>query len=163
MAERKAAGEQAEPALLDLHIQMLKLSTMLSRPMQVRVADPHDLAVDDIKLMVCLSDQGKLTGREISDLLALNPMAASRSIDRLEERGLLERHADAGDRRKRPVSLSEDGRRVYASLQPDIGAVAELLYGGLRAAERRTLFSAIAKVLESPAFDQPSSTQPPST
>lgn len=163
MGKREDAGGEQAGGLLDLHILMLKISTMISRPMQISVADPNDLFVDDIKLMVCLSDQGTLTGREISDLLALNPMAASRSIERLEERGLLERHADAGDRRKRPVSLSEEGRRVYAGLLPSIGEVAENLYGGLRASERKALSAAISKVLESPAFSQPSSTQPPST
>lgn len=155
MGKRENAAAESPSGLLDLHILMLKLSTMISRPMQVNVADPNGLFVDDIKLMVCLSDQGTLTGREISDLLALNPMAASRSIERLEERGLLQRHADAGDRRKRPVSLSEEGRRVYAGLLPTIAEVAERLYGGLRATERKALYTAVNKVLDGSAFAPP--------
>lgn len=165
MGSKRPAEASETPPLIDLHIQMLKLAAVITRPMQIHVAEPHGMFADDVKVMICLADRGTLTGSDLSELLALHPMAASRAIDRLEDRGLLTRHTDREDRRRRPVSLSARGREAHQAMQPEIGDIAHKLYGKMTAAERKQLFAAITHVLESPAFDtaQLSSTEPPST
>ncbi|TNE39313.1 MAG: MarR family transcriptional regulator [Sphingomonadales bacterium] len=132
---------------LNLHIQMLKLTTLISQPMREWVAKPHDLSIEDIKIMICLGDQGELTGRELSDLLAIQPMAASRAIAALMEKGWLKRKTDRKDRRRRPVSLTPDGLDAYRAIIPSMAALADKLYGSFNGRERDFLYSAITSIL----------------
>jgi MarR family 2-MHQ and catechol resistance regulon transcriptional repressor len=140
-----AAGNHLSPALA-LHIQFLKLATLVSRPMRELVAQPNALTIDDIKIMLCLGDRGALTGREISELVALNTMAASRAIAHLDEMGWLVREEDVRDKRRRPVALSKKGLEGYRSIMPSIGKVADAIFGGFSELELVALFDALARV-----------------
>ncbi len=50
-------------------------------------------------LMTRLARNPGITQKELADLLEVEPISVARMVDRLETAGLLERRADAGDRR----------------------------------------------------------------
>lgn len=50
-------------------------------------------------LMIRLARSPGLSQKELADLLEVEPISVARMVDRLEANGLLERRADAGDRR----------------------------------------------------------------
>jgi DNA-binding MarR family transcriptional regulator len=146
--KRRLAGENgsAVSPALGLQIEFLKLATLITRPMRDIVAAPNGLSIDDIKIMLCLGDRGALTGREISDLVALSTMAASRSIAHLDEMGWLTRYAEEHDKRRRPVALSEAGLNAYRSIMPSIGTVADQVFGGFSQLELIALASALERM-----------------
>ena len=51
----------------------------------------------------------------------------TRTLDRLERDGLVERHRDAADRRQVSVQVTDAGQRVYAQALAIAGAETELL------------------------------------
>jgi DNA-binding MarR family transcriptional regulator len=55
--------------------------------------------------------------RRIADRLYAEPSNVTAIIDRLESRGLVERHPDPGDRRVKLVAATEVGRAVAADLR----------------------------------------------
>lgn len=136
-------------SVLVLHLQLLKLSTLVGQPMREIVAQPHDISNDALKVMVCLADMGSATGIQMSELLAIHPMSASRAITHLEAKGWVEPADGQGDRRKRPVRLSEEGLKAFRAIGPTMARVAERLYGKLNRREQIQLQKLLERVLES--------------
>jgi len=138
-------GTLMSPSLA-LQVEFLKLATLITRPMREIVAVPNGLSIDDIKIMLCLGDRGALTGREISDLVALSTMAASRSIAHLDELGWLVRHQETRDKRRRPVALSQRGLKAHRSILASISKVADMVFGGFSQLEQIALANALARI-----------------
>jgi len=107
-----------------------------------------DLSLTQLKALQSLGKSDELTVKELGDSLPLSLPAASRAVDGLLGRGLVERRACAEDRRSRLVRLSPDGRaaldRVMQARLGDLAAfVAEL-----PAEDRDRLARALAPIVE---------------
>lgn len=61
--------------------------------------------------------EGPIGQSELGRLLNLSPASVTRLIDRLEERGLIARERDPGDRRRVAVRLLPAGRRLVGGEQ----------------------------------------------
>ncbi|WP_320671757.1 MarR family winged helix-turn-helix transcriptional regulator [Patulibacter defluvii] len=51
----------------------------------------------------------------LAELLAVSKQAAQQTVDDMQRAGLVERHADPDDRRRKLLALTDDGRRVRAT------------------------------------------------
>lgn len=74
------------------------------------------LTMQQIKLMVVLHRDGPTSGHELADNLAVSTPTVSGMVDRLVERGMIERRADERDRRVRLVALTTTGEQLVASV-----------------------------------------------
>lgn len=157
-------ADMDEAGLVELHIQLLKLASLINRPMKEGVADPNGLSLDELKIVICLGGEGTIAGHEIRDLIAIPPMNVSRALESLLERHWIERVEDEVDRRRKPVRLTERGRAAEHRLVPDIASVARHLLGGLGAREQaalaRTARRIIARMESWPPPQSPAATPP---
>lgn len=145
-AGRESEADTAESAV-DLLIQLLKLSSLISGPMDDGVAAPNGIAINELRIIMCLGGEGALAGHEISELMAIPPMNVSRALASLLDRGWLEPVADPANRRRKPVRLSGAGWKAYRAMTPDVRGVADALLSDLRKTERDVLARATAKIL----------------
>lgn len=129
-----------------LLIELLKFATVVTRPMKATVAAHHDLSVNELRMLMCLSGEGALAGQEIAGLMSMAPMNVSRALARLEALGWIERVEDGHDRRRQPVQLSKAGWKAYNSILPDIRETARWLFAPLAGADRRKMLAMIAKL-----------------
>ncbi len=143
----QTVGATPISSLVELQVQLLKLSSLISMPMREGLAEPNGLATDEIKIMMCLGGEGAMAGHAISELMAIPPMNVSRALSTLMERGWIERVRDGGDKRRKPVRLSAAGLEGYRSLTPALASVAEQLLGTLTQAERDVLRRATQKII----------------
>jgi DNA-binding MarR family transcriptional regulator len=91
------------------------------------VGELHDLNSADRRALSLIS-QGPQTASAIAKETALSPAAVTALIDRLEKRKLVQRRADASDRRKVLVEATDKARVLIAgSYGPIARAGAELL------------------------------------
>ena len=74
---------------------------------------------------------GGLTQVELSRQLLTHRSNITGLVDRLEERGLLARQDESGDRRSYRVVLSPKGEKVVAAILPDYHRGIEEVLGGL--------------------------------
>jgi DNA-binding MarR family transcriptional regulator len=130
-----------------LLVQLLKLSSLINGPMQDGVATTNDVALNELKIMMCLGGEGALAGHDISEIMAIAPMNVSRALSTMLSRGWIEPVADYENRRRKPVQLSASGWAAYRSLMPDVGAVADYLLGALTVNERATMGRVSNKVI----------------
>jgi DNA-binding MarR family transcriptional regulator len=149
MAHSGAETAKAIPisSLVELQVQLLKLSSLISTPMREGLAEPNGLATDEIKIMMCLGGEGAMAGHDISDLMAIPPMNVSRALSALKSRGWIEPAPDGGDKRRKPVRLSAAGLEGYRGLTPALAGVAEQLLGTLTQSERDVLRRATQKII----------------
>jgi DNA-binding MarR family transcriptional regulator len=85
--------------------------------------------------------------QDLCDELDLDRSTIADVVQRLEQRGLIERRRDESDRRRNRLALTERGVEAYAGLRPKVDTVEAVLTGALTASERRQLRSLLTKVL----------------
>ncbi|MFR9752300.1 MarR family winged helix-turn-helix transcriptional regulator [Nocardia sp. 004] len=78
-------------------------------------ASAHGLTLMQAKAL--LAAQEPIVTRRIADQLHAEPSNITAIIDKLQERGLVERRLDPDDRRVRLIAATEEGKRVGADLR----------------------------------------------
>jgi DNA-binding MarR family transcriptional regulator len=80
---------------------------------QLRQAPVHDeLPMPETSALVRLERGGPTTSADLARLEQISPQGMGATVARLEERGLIERRPDPGDRRRVLLSVTEAGGRV---------------------------------------------------
>jgi DNA-binding MarR family transcriptional regulator len=92
--------------------------------------DPLELSLPQYRVLSLLAD-GSSASSALAGRLAVSPPSVTAVVDGLVSRGLVERQADPGDRRRLTLLLTADGvallRRAEASVDERLGMVAEYL------------------------------------
>ncbi len=101
----------------------------------------------DFAVLEALLHKGPLPVNEIGKKVLLTSGSITVAVDRLEQRGLVERRAHGSDRRARIVHLTREGRklitRAYAQHAADLEQLAS---ASLTATERATLIRLLKKI-----------------
>jgi DNA-binding MarR family transcriptional regulator len=112
--QASSASTEATPAalaaeLLDLWRVILKGST---RDLYRLLAE-LDLSITQLKLLHVLVEGGaEISVKELAETLSMSLPNASRTVDALLQRGLVERREDERDRRMKRVSANDTARKV---------------------------------------------------
>jgi DNA-binding MarR family transcriptional regulator len=83
---------------------------------------------------------------ELADILEMEPITLCRILDRLEEVGLVERHADPSDRRAWKLQLSAKAQPVIENLRSVAASLASEAFDGLHATAVERLRDDLIKV-----------------
>jgi MarR family transcriptional regulator for hemolysin len=95
-----------------------------------------------------LQDQRGLTQSELADWLELKPAATGRLVDRLVERGLVERRTDPDDRRAYQLFVTQKSDDLLENLVPTGDAIREHVLQDLDPQERAQLAKTLTKIKE---------------
>jgi len=133
MADRRHLANDAWEALLSAHAALMK---------QFAAEDIWaDLSIREYDVLYTLSKcREPLRMCELNDHVLLSQPALSRLVDRLADRGLVERRSDPADRRSVRVSLTDAGRVLQRQIGRKHGrSVACAMIARLDPAELRQL------------------------
>ncbi|CAG8863659.1 Multiple antibiotic resistance protein MarR [Pseudomonas fluorescens] len=109
--------------------------------------EPYGVTAAQFKVLIIVTQYQVDTPAELCRYLGLDSGSMTRMLDRLEQKGLIQRSRCPDDRRLVRLVLTDEGQRLADRL-PEIGASAmNELVGGLEPGELRTLESLLAKVL----------------
>jgi DNA-binding MarR family transcriptional regulator len=107
-----------------------------------------ELSLTQIKLLHHLDDNpNELTLKQGAEAVHVSLPAASRLVEDLVHRGLVERHEDVEDRRMKRIHLTDHGRTVIARLDAARLTGVERFVATLSASERRSLGQVLSKLL----------------
>ena len=140
---RPWTDESAQGLLVDL----LKLASLINAPMREGVADPSGLTRTELQILLGLAGEGALAGHDLSEVMGLAPMNVSRALAALSSQGLVEPDGDHTGRRRKPMRLTEAGRRKIDQVLPDMNDIAEMLLGALSSRERSAFQASARKVI----------------
>ena len=127
---------------LDLWAIMLRVTNMIHARVSEELVGRLDITLEEVELLMRLSREPgeRLRMIEVSRSLLLSKSGVTRLVDRLEQRGLVERAACAEDRRVVYAKLTASGRKVFGEADPLLlAAVAEHLARHLDAHEIATM------------------------
>lgn len=119
----------------------------------------HGLRVPEWRVLACLHDSDGQMLTRLAALALMEQSAMTRVVERMTERGLLERRGDSRDRRRVRVYLSAQGRAILAPLMRLAREQEAQVLGSLppeqRAALKPMLVSLLAALPDNPLDAEP--------
>jgi DNA-binding MarR family transcriptional regulator len=107
-----------------------------------------DLSFTQVKSLLVLRDHDGLAVKEVGARLNLSLPAASRAVDQLVQRGLVERTESAADRRSRLVALLPAGRELLDDFTRARTSALERWAASLPADQQAALLDALLPIVE---------------
>lgn len=119
-----------------------------SQVFQATIADPSVTPMQ-LAALVRLNEHdaaGGLSQNHLGRLTAMDPATIQGVIRRLMERGLIQRSADAVDRRRKTLRLTDAGRAVVVGLLDSAGEVSRRTLEPLSPAEQRSFLRLLRRL-----------------
>jgi MarR family 2-MHQ and catechol resistance regulon transcriptional repressor len=116
--------------LRSLRATIVRASRMLEEALNARLERAAGISLDEFDVLVDLqaADEGRLRMKDIGEHLLVSKTGVTRLVDRLEERGVVERAPCPTDRRVVWARITSAGRDLLAQAVPSAdGAVGELI------------------------------------
>ena len=113
-----------------------------------RKAAEWELSLAQVRALYALLEP--LSMRELAERLYLDPSNLTALVDRLEDLGLVQRQADADDRRIKRLVITEKGVRLSEEISDAVFAEGTV-FDALDADEQRQLLGLLAKMVDTPA------------
>jgi DNA-binding MarR family transcriptional regulator len=107
-----------------------------------------ELSFSQVRILSILTREAPASVKDLADRLGLSLPATSRSVEGLVQRGYVTRAEDADDRRVKNVSVTGDGRALFAKLVELRVAGAGDFVETLSAKERERLAAALAPIVK---------------
>jgi len=114
----------------------------LSEALQTRIWHAAELTLAQVRVLRRLAKEPRSLGQLGADLV-LAPPSMTRLVDRLEERGLIERRRDDEDRRKVLATITPEGRRMVSAIPFLEGTPIRTAVDGMTVADRERIAAAM--------------------
>jgi MarR family 2-MHQ and catechol resistance regulon transcriptional repressor len=128
-----------------LWLVLMKAHRALSRHAE-RSIEPSGLGLSDFAVLEVLLSKGPQKVNDIGRRVDLTSGSITAAVDRLENRGLVMRELDDGDRRSRIVRLTPAGRAHIREIFAQHAKALEAASSGLTKAERKSLIELLKKL-----------------
>ncbi|WP_342047659.1 MarR family winged helix-turn-helix transcriptional regulator [Bacillus sp. OTU530] len=106
----------------------------------------NKLGITEFSVLEVLYQKGKKTIQQIGNCILVSSGSMTYVIDKLEQRGLLRRHACQNDRRVIHVTLTDDGNEFMNDIMPKYYKFVNQMFGSLDSEEAETLVQLLKKV-----------------
>ncbi|MDR2877603.1 MAG: MarR family transcriptional regulator [Chromatiales bacterium] len=100
------------------------------------------------RILQALRDEGNLTQKQLAEQLTMDPGALTRQLKVLESEGLITRRRAPADNRLSDVSLTAEGTRAMAAMQPLRQAFTRKVLRGLPKEEMQITMTLLARLEE---------------
>lgn len=104
----------------------------------------HGLTEQQWRVIRVLAACQNIDASELARRAVLLAPSLSRILQHLEDRGLINRHADEGDQRRAVVFLSRAGRALYARVAPDSEKLYQAIADAFGEKKLATLYQLLA-------------------
>jgi len=128
-------------------IGLLKLASLINRPMLANVATPAELSLNELRVLMSLAGEGAAAAHDLADLMGMHPMAVSRAVSTLRENAMIQETRDPGNRRRKVLALTDAGWAAYAAMLPKAEDVATRLFAALTLTERLAVQGPLDKLI----------------
>lgn len=139
----------SSPSALDAHLgYWLRIVSNAVSQSFARKVEREGVTVAEWVFLRALYDAGRIAPSQLADEMAMTKGAISKLADRLLEKSLIERRANANDKRAHTLILNQEGR----ALVPRLAALADEndqeFFGALTTDEHRRLSQLLRQIVK---------------
>lgn len=98
------------------------------------------------QIMMALSDEDGQTPGGLASRLGVRPPTITKTINRLQAQGFLERHASDADSRQAHIFLTESGREAIRVIEKSLRKTEKQALRGLDKKEQKTLLKMLSRI-----------------
>ena len=120
---------------MDLLHQLLKLTNRLMAPFSPHLSPRYKISLNEFRLLMTIGTLGRSASHELARLTGVNVMSVSRAVATLERHGRIAVTRDPANRRRKWLTLTAEGERLYQIMRPQSERVADYLFSELSEAE----------------------------
>jgi DNA-binding MarR family transcriptional regulator len=139
------ANKDEQLDITDLWIAITRLIRR-SPHLSGHLAEKHDLTQPQIFTLWQLKENGPMTMGELSELLSVTHGVATRMVDRLLKKGMVERRSSAEDRRVVLISLTDLGITVTEEVFKDAISVIRGQFKNVSQRDREEFLTLLGRI-----------------
>jgi DNA-binding MarR family transcriptional regulator len=140
------AAVQVDPAQT-LH-KLLKLGNRLLQPFSVYLEHQHRISVNEFRVLMMVGRLGSAASHEIAEATGVNTMSVSRAVSALQRHGRVDVTKDPRNRRRKSLTLTREGARLYHAMLPATDKVAAYLFEALHIDEMKAFNRQLTILIE---------------
>jgi DNA-binding MarR family transcriptional regulator len=116
------------------------------------VLDPprhrYKISLNEFRLLMTIGALERTASHELAELTGVNVMSVSRAVATLQRHGRIEVVRDPANRRRKWLTLTDEGRRLYEIMRPQSEKVADYLFSELAPAEVEQLGKILTHLID---------------
>jgi DNA-binding MarR family transcriptional regulator len=149
----RASAAGLRPTLGEIGLQQFApyLINSVSLSWTTHLADAlkaHDMTTTKMRALAILSISSPVTINELSLYALTEQSTMSRTLDTLEEKGLILRRPRAGDLRVRDVEITQPGRDAFAKVWPKMYETLLKIFEGVDSQEYKAFTTTLHKMIQ---------------
>lgn len=142
------AREDGDPLQLDDQVaHLLRRAHQRASSIYLGLLAESQLTPTQYFALARLHEMGQLSQNRLGRLAAMDPATIQGVIQRLNERGYIQRLQDTADRRRMVLRLTASGRALIERLLAESARLNETVLAPLEAAERRQFLSLLRRLV----------------
>ncbi|WP_077302988.1 MarR family winged helix-turn-helix transcriptional regulator [Virgibacillus pantothenticus] len=130
---------------LKAFVVLIKASKALQEHVMEDIKN-YGMKTSEFTILETLYHKGKQTVREISDSVLIKTGSITYVIDRLEEKGMLQREHCQKDRRVVYIDITDEGKNLMDEIFPKHQKVIEELFMDISDEQKQTVIDVLKKV-----------------
>lgn len=142
---KEAQGGQVSARTALLH-DLLKLNNRLMAPFSTHLAHRYRISLNEFRLLMTIGALGRTASHEVAELTGVNVMSVSRAVATLQRHGRVAVVRDEANRRRKWLTLTAEGLRLYEVMRPQSDKVADYLFDGMDKAELASLAALVNRL-----------------
>lgn len=140
MVQRNLTLEQFLP------FQLSVTSNMVSQMVATTYGALFNLRIPEWRVIAVTAERDGVTQQEIGQITRMDKVTVSRTVAALTARGLLQRAANASDGRSHLLTLTADGRTLYAAVAPKALDLEKRIFSTIDPDELRAFTSTLERL-----------------
>jgi DNA-binding MarR family transcriptional regulator len=137
------------PFQLDQHVFFWLTQVIGARDQELAQGlKDHGLRVPEWRCLAALYSRKHSTMSQLAELATIDRTTLTRTVDRMQDAGWLERLADEEDMRVTRLALTATGRKMFERVWPEVQRLNELALAGLSASQIETLKRILGQMRE---------------
>ena len=122
------------------------LSNTVSEGISATYRNQYGLSVTEWRVVAILGGFPELTASEVMERGAMDKVPVSRAVNKLQEKGLVDRSPHSEDRRRLPLELTRAGKKMFREIVPKALTYEHTLLSALSVSDQKTLNRIVASL-----------------
>jgi DNA-binding MarR family transcriptional regulator len=141
---RRIHERHAKAALLH---DLLKLTNRLMAPFSTYLEHRYRISLNEFRMLMTIGALGNSASHELAEMTGVNVMSVSRAVASLQREGRINAQRDPANHRRKCLTLTAEGERLYAIMLPQTEKVADYLFSELSEMEVGQLDTFVARLI----------------